>query len=66
LSSESYHNFVCCTYDHVSRSVDAVAALDEMLDFLIRLRHSYVDNDKPVSSFEEKWAMCMKVWGLLP
>jgi hypothetical protein len=50
----------------VSRSVDAVVALDEMLDFLIRLRHSYVDNDKPVSSFEEKWAMCEKVWGLLP
>jgi len=24
--------------------------LDAMVDFIIRLRHSYVDNDKPVSA----------------
>ena len=26
--------------------------LDNMVDFIIRLRHSYIDNDKPVSAFD--------------
>lgn len=66
LSSRSYRDFVNAAYKHLLESDDGLESWVEMYEFLIRLRHSYVDNDKPISSFEDKYEMCEKVWRVFP
>ena len=42
-------------YEYLYEAVDpdeSKKRLDNILDFVIRLRHSFVDNDKPVSAMD--------------
>lgn len=50
-----YGSMANCIYSYLNASDDpdeCLRRLDCVLNFVIRLRHSYVDNDKPMSSQE--------------